>query len=337
MAHSKPDIVKLKGKWNKVILQKGVLRKTFVLRDKRHLDSRALRDKSAYRGSNKKPDIDGMVLDKPIQVYRMWYRFLQLALELEEMKVSLIVRKERVMLDTPRKDKWGKLQTATMRDVLQRIKVDRKKYEGWDLELLPELSFDSWWKGSKKGNYPAHRELFYPDSSTKILKKKDDWVDDPNFTYLRIDIRRRANDVVADLRDLLGEESREIKSVSRFPIEGQPNINTLINRYNALVMQLEKSSTKGTSDVTNGKDKTYRPHMTDAEILTSGIFRKTSDRQDVHNEEEEDGTMGVYRVGRRSEDVGRVMRDLVLPAKLTLLSVCDGYFVNNPHKDYYKK
>jgi len=28
------------------------------------------------------------------------------------------------------------------------------------------------------------------------------------------------------------------------------------------------------------------------------------------------------------------MRDLILPAKIALLSVCDGYFVKNPNKEY---
>ena len=31
---------------------------------------------------------------------------------------------------------------------------------------------------------------------------------------------------------------------------------------------------------------------------------------------------------------GRAMRDLILPAKIALLSVCDGYFTKNPTKDY---
>ncbi|MDB2390793.1 hypothetical protein N9X12_06205 [Alphaproteobacteria bacterium] len=338
MSHSKPSNIELTGKWNKVIKPTGVRNKQFVERDTRGMDDRALRDESAYRGD--KPEIDGKVLDKPIQVYRMWYRFLQLALELEEKKVSIIVRKERVRLKTPRKDKWGKLQKFEMRDVLKRVKVNRMKYEGWDIDLIPSTSFDDWWKGSRGGNYPAHRELFYPERSTIILKKKDEWVDNPNFTYVRIDNRRRVNDIVGDLRDLFAEQKRDPKSVSSFPIEGRPNINTLINRYNALILQLTKSGTKGSSDVTDvestGKRRKHRQNMTDAEMLTSGLFRKTSDRQDVHKDEQELGTLGVYRVGKDSDGIGRVMRDLILPAKLSLLSVCDGYFVNNPFKDYYK-
>ena len=31
---------------------------------------------------------------------------------------------------------------------------------------------------------------------------------------------------------------------------------------------------------------------------------------------------------------GRAMRYLMLPAKIALLSVCDGYFIKNPNEDY---
>ena len=313
MSHSRPSNVKLTGKWNKVIKPVGVRRKQFVMRDTRGMDDRALRDESAYRGSADKPEIDGKVLDKPIQIYRMWYRFLQLAMELEQQKVSIVVRKEKVKLKTPRKDAWGKLQQYEMIDVLRKVKVNPKAYQGWDLDLIPSLSFDDWWQG-KKGS-SAHRELFYADTSTVIIGDKNEWVDSSNFAYVRIDKRRRINDIVDDLRDLFAKQSRNLSSTSDFPVTRRPNINTLINRYNALIMQL--TSTK-----------------TDAEILTSGVFRKTSDRQDM--DDEDINTLGVYRVGKQ-HNVGRVMRDLVLPAKITLLSVCDGYFISNPNKDYLKK
>lgn len=329
MAHSKPPILELTGKWNKVINPTGVRRKQFVMRDTRGMDDRALRDESAYRGSADKPEIDGKVLDKPIQIYRMWYRFLQLALELEEQKVSLIVRKEKLKLKTPRKDKWGKLQKFEMRDVLRKVKVNHKAYEGWDLDLIPTTSFDDWWKGKKSAGISAHRELFYSDNSTIIVGKKDDWVDSPNYAYVRVDKRRRINDIVDDLRDLFAKQSRELESTSDFPVTGRPNINTLINRYNALVMQLTSKKS-------------------DMEILSSGIFRKTSERQliptkyDDETDAKFDEVLGVYRVGKSLSDgqferIGRTMRDLILPAKITLLSVCDGYFISNPNKDYLKK
>ena len=73
MAHSYPQNIELKHKFNKIIKQ-GKSRKPYS-------DEIASRDRSTFT------NIDGQVLDKPIQIYRMWYRFLQLALELEEQKV----------------------------------------------------------------------------------------------------------------------------------------------------------------------------------------------------------------------------------------------------------
>ena len=292
MAHSYPQNIELKHKFNKIIKQ-GKSRKPYS-------DEIASRDRSTFTS------IDGKVLDKPIQIYRMWYRFLQLALELEEQKVQIVTRMETVELANPKKDQWGKLRTSERKPVRKKVKVNRKVYDAWNLDMIPTTSFDDWWFGKKGGNYPAHKQMFYPDSSVVVLNKKDDWVDNPNFTYIRVDKRRRMNDVVNDLRMLFAEQDRNAESVSQFPIFGYPNINTLINRYNALILQL----------TTTLKDK---------EMLASNVFRVTE--QGMGDEDSD----AAYTY---SGSAGRAMRDLILPAKIALLSVCDGYFIKNPNKDY---
>ena len=292
MAHSYPQNIELKHKFNKIIKQ-GKSRKPYS-------DEIASRDRSTFT------NIDGKVLDKPIQIYRMWYRFLQLALELEEQKVQIVTRMETVELAKPKKDQWGKLRTSERKPIRKRVKVNRKVYDAWNLDMIPTTSFDDWWFGKKGGNYPAHKQMFYPDSSVVVLNKKDDWVDNPNFTYIRVDKRRRMNDVVNDLRMLFAEQDRNAESVSQFPIFGYPNINTLINRYNALILQL----------TTTLKDK---------EMLASNVFRVTE--QGMGDEDSD----AAYTY---SGSAGRAMRDLILPAKIALLSVCDGYFIKNPNKDY---
>ncbi len=294
MAHSHPQNIELKHKFNKIIKQ-GKSRKPYS-------DEIASRDRSTFS------NIDGQVLDKPIQIYRMWYRFLQLALELEEQKVQIVTRMETVELAKPKKDQWGKMRSSERVPVRQKVKVNRKVYDSWDIETIPTTSFDDWWFGKKGGNYPAHKELFYPDSSVVVLKKKDDWVDNPNFTYIRVDKRRRMNDVVNDLRMMFAEQDRNTESVSAFPIFGYPNINTLINRYNALILQLTTT-------------------MKDKEMLASNVFRVTEQGMGENDE----GNDGVYTY---SGSPGRAMRDLILPAKIAVLSVADGFFVKNPNKDY---
>ena len=292
MAHSYPQNIELKHKFNKIIKQ-GKSRKPYS-------DEIASRDRSTFT------NIDGKVLDKPIQIYRMWYRFLQLALELEEQKVQIVTRMETVELAKPKKDQWGKLRSSERKPVRKRVKVNLKVYDAWNLDMIPTTSFDDWWFGKKGGHYPAHKQMFYPDSSVVVLNKKDDWVDNPNFTYIRVDKRRRMNDVVNDLRMLFAEQDRNAESVSQFPIFGYPNINTLINRYNALILQL----------TTTLKDK---------EMLASNVFRVTE--QGMGDEDSD----AAYTY---SGSAGRAMRDLILPAKIALLSVCDGYFIKNPNKDY---
>jgi len=292
MAHSYPQNIELKHQFNKIIKQ-GKSRKPFA-------DEIASRDRSTFT------NIDGKVLDKPIQIYRMWYRFLQLALELEEQKVEIVTRMETVELAKPKKDQWGKLRSSERKPVRKRVKVNRSVYASWDLGMIPTTSFDDWWFGKRGGNYRAHKELFYPDSSVVVLNKKDDWVDNPNFTYIRVDKRRRMNDVVNDLRTLFAEQDRSAESISQFPIFGYPNINTLINRYNALILQLTTT-------------------MKDKEMLASNVFRVT---------EKGMGDADSDAAYTYSGSAGRAMRDLILPAKIALLSVSDGYFIKNPNKDY---
>ena len=122
MAHSYPQNIELKHKFNKIIKQ-----------GKSFSDEIASRDRSTFT------NIDGKVLDKPIQIYRMWYRFLQLALELEEQKVQIVTRMETVELAKPKKDQWGKLRSFERKPVRKRVKVNRKVYDAWNLDMIHNI------------------------------------------------------------------------------------------------------------------------------------------------------------------------------------------------------
>ena len=330
MAHSIPNNIKLNNPFNKII-RVGKTRKDTII------SGAGARDKSL------RVNVDGNYLDKPIQVYRMWYRFLQLALELEYQNVHIITKMQKTELKKPKKDKWGKLQKFEMKPIRQKVKVNRKKYQNWDIDSIPSTSFDNWWFGDGN-NYPAHKELFYPENSISVLKNKDEWIDEKKYTYIRIDNRRRINEIENDLRRFITSQRNNKKmivsdSVTDFPVNGYPNINTLINRYNALILQLTSTDS-------------------DKVMLASKIYRPTKEgvsRSDLYNLKERLGINNTKDIPQKELDKlqsmqdkftsgesaysysgspGRAMRDLILPAKISLLSVCDGYFVNNPLKDY---
>jgi hypothetical protein len=301
MPHAIPERIELGDRYSKPIRQRRSRKEAVD-------GGLAARDRTAW------VSIDGQVLDKPIQIYRMWYHFLQLALELERQGVQIITKEKRVPLKTPKKDAYGHLRKSFVQPIKHKVRVDRSKYEGWDLDIIPDTSFNEWWKGSMKKEVRAHQYLFL-DESTAFINSKDEWVDDSNYQYVRIDKRKRANDIMIELRGLISNQKDwSTSSTSKFPVTGMPNINTLINRYNALLVKL---TTKNS----------------DEEIFKMGVFRTT-----------QIGMEGTIDVDRGSEDVvsvyklganyGRAMRDLILPAKISLLSVCDGYFVKHPEKTY---
>lgn len=310
MPHSIPENLKLTDQYNKPIKQGKA--------NKPYSDERATRDRSAW------VSIDGKVLDKPIQIYRMWYKFLQLAMELERLDVQIITKDKRVPLKKPKKDAYGHMRKSEVKPIKVKVKVDWNKYEGWDLDIIPETSFDDWWKGSKSKEVEPHRHIFF-DESTMFLNAKSEWVDDPNYQYIRIDKRKRANDIIIEIRDLISKQKEwSVSSTSNYPVIGMPNIDTLINRYNALITQL--TTTKS-----------------DEEIFTMGLFRTTQRGMEGTSQGEDSGDaldadQGVKEVKisayKLDANYGRAMRDLMLPAKITLLSVCDGYFVKHPKKSY---
>jgi hypothetical protein len=106
-----------------------------------------------------------------------------------------------------------------------------------------------------------------------------------------------------EVRQLLNKKSsdRTAQALSKYQVYGMPNIDTLINRYNALIQKVTTLDT-------------------DEDIFKMGLFRSTQ--------------IGMKKYKVDGMNYGRMMRDLILPAKITLLSVCDGFFVTNPNKKY---
>jgi len=269
MAHAIPDFVKLTGKFNKPV-KTGKPRKITA-------DGR---DRTAYQTRDASE-----TLDKPIQIYRQWYRFLQLALELEEKNVTNITEEVRVKYPKPKRDAYGHMRSSYLKPTKHKVKVNRSKYKDWDIKTIPTTSFDAWWK--------THRELFF-SASAELVNSKSKWIDDSNFQYIRFDKRKRANDIVNEIRQLLNKTERSVISTAPYSIHGMSNMRTLQNRYNALILKLSTEKT-------------------DADILNSSYFRSTQMGMDG---DEDFGTK--YKI---TTTHGRVMRSLI--------QTCQNYNVIN--------
>ena len=122
-------------------------------------------------GSNKdmtwrKPELKvretGLFIDKPIQVYRCWFEYLKLCLEMEDLGLSLEMM-ERVKYDKKKVVGYSKYKTEGGTGITRfrsleektrrwKVKVYSNKYEGWDLDKVLTQSFDNWWE--------PHRHLF---------------------------------------------------------------------------------------------------------------------------------------------------------------------------------
>jgi len=247
--------------------------------------------------------IGGEILEKTIHSYRMWFLFLKLGLELEDQDTELVMKSA---------VNRGKFKSKTKR-ITYKIKVNKKKYDGWDLDQVLTLKFDDWWK--------THRYLFV-DEVTKVLKPTDEISTDPDHLTIQIDTRRRFTDIVNDLRNM-NKEQGLFKRVSRdkFSINGRVRYLTLLNRYNCLVLKLEDE-------------------LSNKEILTheDQYIRATDERTKDGYSTQLENTNTINTYGEMN--YGRTIFDLISGSKKSfggkqiLLSVCDGYFMKHPTKDY---
>ncbi len=182
-------------------------------------------------------NLEGRVLDKGVQIYRHWFRFLKLALELQSLgkSVELVTRHGNFDSSLGGGKRYG--ETVGTRRFRQRdtvlVRVDESEYQGWDLDQVLSDTFNTWWS--------THAHLFEGHYPTRITSK-DEWVDDPNFVYVRIDKTSRRPDVDTFIQTIKDGMSPE--GSPRFPIDGYPRPDVLQNRYNALVMTLKEIGPK---------------------------------------------------------------------------------------------
>lgn len=263
----------------------------------------------------------GRTLDRGIQLYRMWFNFLKLALELEELGVSLVTKQPTIIKNTnnqyeriPRDilDKAEKTVGGSYsggmgaRDAIfrcrrvQKVKVKRNAYKGWDLDRVLIEDFNTWWFGHEGWGYRwkkvgkkrvreyipnpdlgdekrrGHSHLF-EGYAPSVIKSKDDWIDDPNFVYLRIDKTSQWVDVSDFMSKELGKLIKE-EGRPRFKLSGKnPRVNVLQNNFNALVLSIKGVSPKdictSRSVYLRKTDENFDSKRTKGESLTVPVSR----------------------------------------------------------------
>ena len=169
-------------------------------------------------------------LPKGIQYYRMWFRFLKLALECEEKQIEVVVKPNTYTKRTDTKGLRGGDTYHIPRET-QFLKVDREFYADWDLDLVLTQTFDRWWK--------EHHQLFeaaLPELITsKSIKTDDDHI------YLKLDKRFNWD----DLHTYLNREVRKyLNQPYKYEVKGKGRYTQLLNRYNAVVCSMNGMSAK---------------------------------------------------------------------------------------------
>ena len=275
--------------------------------------------------------VDGDILQKRIASYRHWFKFLKLALELEQQNAVLLVKKKKF-----------------------KIKVNKSMYVGWHLDKVLKCDFDDWFF---KQN---HRQLFMTDI-LKVLKTKDKVSNDDDKVTMEFDANRRLADVIKDLRrinkeqSIFGSQSDGMKS--NFVINGRVIDATLQNRYNALVLKLEGKLTNEeilTSEhqYIRATSKSKLGYKTQRESDPAFVPEYEEwEKEKEEDEEWESTVIDPFEKGEYDEpkfDIGIKGKPnwaitifelttgsaSTYGAKQILLSVCDGYFVKHPTKTF---
>ena len=296
----------------KVFTTKGDKKTGELIREEAGTEVREYRE---YRET--RSDIKGVITPRKIQMYRWWFRYLQLALELEQLDFTFTEH---------RRVKGTKNTKGYDKAYNHKVVVNRNKYEGWDLDEVLNSTFDKWWKG--------HSHLFVETlTQTVELSPLDEIVAHDHYRYFRVDTRMTTGSIVRSLREQLGKKRRATKWTSQWTPTGEYRQEKLFNCYNALVMWLQGKTTK--------------------EILSSGLFRKSRASANIKGEityVEDQGARGdtrsrsskgqMFLSGRQTtaKDNMDKMKDLLGPGRRLVLIAADGYFAKHPrNKKYFGK
>ena len=234
----------------------------------------------------------GLFIDRPIQVYRCWFEYLKLCLEMEDFGLSLeklekVKHYEKRVIKGPLGGRRVSPNPFDWKTRKWKVKVERIKYEGWELDKVLTQSFDNWWN--------PHSHLF-ENKKTIEIKSPDKWVKKPHYRYIRVDTRKRYEDTRNEIDEILsglkGEKKKELKtSTSKFSVIGKPRVDTLVVNRNIMI------------------------HFKNWEMNNKGKSRKQIVDEILEKEK--------GRMGGSNPDITRRLR-LTYPI---LIGVCEGDFV----------
>ena len=287
-----------------------------------------------------KRHIKGVTTPRKIQLYRWWFRYLKLSLELEQQGY---VFEERRKIKTKKKGKVGYIY----KPVKEKVVVNRKKYEGWDLDQVLTDTFDNWWK--------THLHLFVeiPDHITEITSS-DQIVDDPNYRYFRVDTRMLVKDSVKSFRKMLDGVRGSSNRTSLFTVQGNIRQEKLFNTYNTMVMSINGKSNKeilssGLFRKSRGKEIKYIENVSSGGTQESNLKYQTRTKyekvksgknmdrvqRDYYSDPRRKGVSDTKFEKRGSKENLDRLRELLVPGRRLVLTVCDGYFSKHPKDKKY--
>lgn len=173
--------------------------------------------------------LDG-ALPKAIQYYRMWFRFLKLALECEQKQIEVVISPNTYTKRTDQENLSGGVTYHVPRQT-QFLTVNREVYAEWDLDDVLTQTFDKWWK--------SHKHLFQA-SLPEIIETKNIKADE-HHVYLKIDKRQNWQDLIPYLSEHLRPL---INQPHKYQVKGKGRSDQLTNRYNAVVCSMHGMSAK---------------------------------------------------------------------------------------------
>jgi len=261
----------------------------------------------------------GTSLDKPIQYYRIWFRYLKLCLELESLKVRFF-----------RQNKFGKSTGKGLP-----VKVNRKKYEGWDLDQVLDSTFDRWWE--------SYRHLF-DERSIEVMKEGDIADSNKDFGYFKIDLRKKKRQILneLDVHLKLSKQHQKPHKTTQFKMEGRFEHDSILLRYNVFIRDFNGEIYDEIYDMEDRFDDTDKKIT---KIVNTDLDSRLEELEDMYERFAMTKQEYELRVKKVKEDFGNKstfeevnkldypqelktdIRRLVRDSQKILLGVCQGGFV----------